>query len=155
MDYEHPGAEDAETEDAETVTTRRLERGTPSIKTYNCHQGTSCSLVTSSTTEINTGDLAIDSAHNYALATYKYYWERFDRDSVDDKGMTLTSYVHYQLNYNNAFWNGNSMTYGDGDGNIFDPLSQDADVVGHELTHGVTQHGSNLVYRDESGGKHG
>jgi bacillolysin len=67
IDHEHPEAADTEIDK-----TRRLERGTPSIKTYNCHQGNYCNWVTSSSTEINTGDLAIDSAHNYALATYKY-----------------------------------------------------------------------------------
>jgi bacillolysin len=141
-------------EDADTVTARRLAPGTPSLETYNCNQGTSCtSLVSSSSSEINTGDLAIDSAHNYALATYMYYWQKFGRDSIDNAGMTLKSRVHYNVNYNNAFWNGAQMTYGDGDGSTFVPLSQDADVVAHELTHGVTQYGSGLIYRDESGGK--
>jgi bacillolysin len=145
-----------EAEDVDTFTARRLEPGTPTIATYNCNQGSSCTFVTSSSSTVNTGDLAIDSAHNYALATYKYYWEKFGRDSIDNAGMTLQSFVHYSVNYNNAFWSGtgNYMVYGDGDGSLFDPLSQDADVVAHELTHGVTQYGSGLVYRDESGGKH-
>jgi vibriolysin len=65
--------------------------------------------------------------------------------------MTLVSRVHYSVNYNNAFWDGSQMTYGDGDGVTFIPLSQDADVVAHELTHGVTERSSNLVYSNESG----
>jgi bacillolysin len=141
-------------ENAATVTSRRLAPGTPSLETYNCNQGTVCSvLASSSSSEINTGDLAIDSAHNYALATYMYYWEKFGRDSIDNAGMTLKSRVHYNVDYNNAFWNGSQMTYGDGDGSTFVPLSQDADVVAHELTHGVTAYGSGLLYKDESGGK--
>jgi bacillolysin len=147
-----------ESDDADTITARRLEPGTPSLETYDCNQQTSedgdvCELVSSSSSEINTGDLAIDSAHNYAFATYMYYWEKFGRDSIDNAGMPLRSRVHYDANYNNAFWDGYQMTYGDGDGSAFVPLSQDADVVAHELTHGVTQYGSGLIYRDESGGK--
>ena len=52
---------------------------------------------------------------------------------IDDNGMTLWSRVHYDRRYNNAFWDGSKMTYGDGDGSTFVPLSQDADVVAHEL----------------------
>jgi bacillolysin len=65
--------------------------------------------------------------------------------------MTLTSLVHYSKNYNNAFWDGSKMVYGDGDGITFAPLCQDLDVVAHELTHGITQYESNLVYQSESG----
>ena len=152
VDHERP-----EADDADTIAERRLVKGTPSLSTWDCNQsqGSHCSRVSSSSSTINTGDLAIDSAHNYALATYNYYWERFGRHSIDDKGMTIYSLVHYSVNYNNAFWSGSSMVYGDGDGDSFDQLSQYADVVAHELTHGVTHHTSRLVYRDESGGKHG
>ena len=65
--------------------------------------------------------------------------------------MTLWSRVHYDRRYNNAFWDGSKMTYGDGDGSTFVPLSQDADVVAHELTHGVTERSSGLIYSNESG----
>ena len=123
-----------------------------SLLTYDCNNGTSCgSLVSSSSNPINTGDLAIDSAHNFAIATYDYYFNNHGRDSLDDNGATLRSRVHYSVNYNNAFWNGVEMTYGDGDGVVFVPLSQDADVVAHELTHGVTSNESNLIYSNESG----
>jgi bacillolysin len=64
----------------------------------------------------------------------------------------LKSFVHWDVDYNNAFWDGVRMTYGDGDGTTFQPLSQDADVVAHELTHGVTGKTSGLIYRGESGG---
>ena len=70
---------------------------------------------------------------------------------IDDNGMTLWSRVHYDRRYNNAFWDGSKMTYGDGDGSTFVPLSQDADVVAHELTHGVTGRSSGLIYSNESG----
>lgn len=70
---------------------------------------------------------------------------------IDNDGMTLWSRVHYDRRYNNAFWDGSKMTYGDGDGSTFVPLSQDADVVAHELTHGVTERSSGLIYSNESG----
>ena len=122
-----------------------------SLATYSC-VNTSCgNLISNSSNNINTGDAAIDAAHNYAVATYDYYFANHGRDSIDDNGMTLVSRAHYGNNYNNAFWNGSQMTYGDGDGTTFIPLSQDADVVAHELTHGVTERSSNLVYSNESG----
>ena len=122
------------------------------LQTLDCNQRTRCNTVVStSPNAINTGDLAIDSAHNYAIATYDYFLANHGRDSIDDAGMTLISRVHYNRNYNNAFWDGTQMTYGDGDGTTFVPLSQDADVVAHELTHGVTERSSNLIYQNESG----
>lgn len=122
------------------------------LETRDCNRKSrNCRLVSNSPNEIDTGDLAIDSAHNYAIATYNYYSNNHGRDSIDDAGMTLISRVHYKRNYNNAFWDGAQMTYGDGDGVTFAPLSQDADVVAHELTHGVTERTSGLIYQNESG----
>ncbi len=122
------------------------------LKTQDCHQKTNrCTVVSTSSTPITTGDGAIDDAHNYAIATYDYYWNNHGRDSIDDAGMALNSRAHYSRNYNNAFWDGAQMTYGDGDGVTFIPLSQDADVVAHELTHGVTERSSGLIYSNESG----
>lgn len=134
----------------------RTNPGTPSLATYDCHETGSkhcCTLVSHSSRKIDTGDYAIDCAHNFAYDTYMYYWQHFERDSIDGKGMTLTSYVHYNKDYNNAFWDGTSMTYGDGNGENFRPFSQGCDVVAHEITHGVTDHESNLIYLYESGGK--
>jgi hypothetical protein len=141
------------------TTTGKIAARHPQIKyarvleTQDCHQKTRrCEVVSTSPDPISTGDNAIDAAHNYAIATYDYYWiNHNNRDSIDDAGMTLKSRAHYNRNYNNAFWDGTQMTYGDGDGTTFIPLSQDADVVAHELTHGVTERTSGLVYQNESG----
>jgi vibriolysin len=122
------------------------------LETQDCAGKTRrCAVDSTSPNPISTGDLAIDSAHNYAIATYDYYLNNHGRDSIDDGGMTLISRAHYKRNYNNAFWDGTQMTYGDGDGVTFVPLSQDADVVAHELTHGVTERSSGLIYQNESG----
>ncbi|AET57001.1 M4 family metallopeptidase [Paenibacillus terrae] len=96
-------------------------------------------------------DPAAVDAHAYAIRTYDYYKKKFGRDSIDGRGMQIRSTVHYGKKYNNAFWNGSQMTYGDGDGKSFTFFSGDPDVVGHELTHGVTEFTSNLEYYGESG----
>ena len=65
--------------------------------------------------------------------------------------MTLVSTVHFGDDFNNAFWNGQQMVYGDGDGAIFVPLTRSLSVIGHELSHGVVQFSGGLVYQDQSG----
>ncbi len=118
----------------------------------NCLQTkTNCQTVSASNTAINTGDIAINTAHNNAIDTYNYYRTKFGRDSIDNMGMTLTSNAHYDVRLNNAYWGGGQMFYGDGDGIQFSPLSQDLDIVAHELIHGITEKESNLIYQNESG----
>jgi len=85
-------------------------------------------------------------------AVADFYQALFSRNSVDNAGMTLMSSVHFGVNYNNAFWNGQQMTYGDGDGQIFVDFTNGNDVIGHELTHGVTQFTAELSFQDEAGG---
>ncbi len=85
-------------------------------------------------------------AHANAGLTYDFYWNYHGRDSIDGAGMTLRSTVHYSTNYNNAFWNGSQMVYGDAQTY---PLA--TDVVAHELTHGVTDNESGLFYYYQSG----
>ncbi|WP_424494152.1 M4 family metallopeptidase [Salinimicrobium sp. GXAS 041] len=96
-------------------------------------------------------DVAVNEAYDHSGLTYDFYREIFDRDSLDDNGLSLISSVHLDENYSNAFWNGNQMAYGDGDGIVFQRFTKSLDVVGHELTHGVISYTSNLVYRNESG----
>ncbi|MBB6450083.1 Zn-dependent metalloprotease [Geomicrobium halophilum] len=93
---------------------------------------------------------AVD-AHYNSTKVYEYFLEEHDRNSIDDEGMALVSTVHYGEDFGNAFWNGNQMTYGDGDGEFFIPLSAGLDVAAHEITHGVTTHTAGLVYRFQSG----
>ena len=81
-----------------------------------------------------------------------FYAQVFGRNSIDNAGMTMISSIHYGVRYNNAFWNGSQMTYGDGDGSIFLDFSNANDVIGHELTHGVTQYSLQLNYTNEAGG---
>ncbi len=89
-------------------------------------------------------------AHWGAERTYTYFLDKHGRNSYDNNGSPLNSYVSYGFNYVNAFWDGSRMTYGDGDGVNYGPLVS-LDIVGHEISHGVTQNSANLVYRKESG----
>jgi Zn-dependent metalloprotease len=98
-----------------------------------------------------TGDPAADEAYEGAGATYDLYWEVYQRNSLDNRGLRLDATVHYQTNYDNAFWNGQQMVYGDGDGQLFKRFTFALDVIGHELTHGVTQYLSGLSYQGQPG----
>lgn len=120
--------------------------------TYNANHSTSLpgTLVLSETSG-STTDLAIQMAHDGAGATYDYYWQVHSRDSYNNAGAALKSSAHYSTSYNNAFWNGTQMVYGDGDGTTFKPLSESIDVTAHELTHAVTEYSANLTYSNESG----
>ncbi len=96
-------------------------------------------------------DKSVNEAYDYAGDTYDFYSAVFARNSVDNKGMRLDSSVHYNKRFNNAFWDGTQMVYGDGDGVIFSHFTSCIDVIGHELTHGVTQFTSALEYEAQSG----
>jgi Zn-dependent metalloprotease len=98
-----------------------------------------------------TDDIAVNEAHSYAGSTYNFYKRIFGRNSLDNNGMTMISSVHLGRRLNNAFWTGEQMCYGDGDGQIFIRFTKSVDVVGHELTHGVISHTCNLVYSKEPG----
>lgn len=91
------------------------------------------------------------SAHYYAASVYDFYNNLFGRNSIDGNGMSIISTAHYGSSYNNAFWDGTQMVYGDGDGTEFTYLSGDMDVVAHELTHGVTENTANLTYSNQPG----
>ena len=96
-------------------------------------------------------DPAVNEAYDGAGATYDLYLSAYGRNSIDGRGMRLDSSVHYGNAYDNAFWNGLQMVYGDGDGRLFQRFTKAVDVIGHELTHGVTAHEANLEYHDQPG----
>lgn len=96
-------------------------------------------------------DKSVNNAFNGAGDTFNLFWDNYRRDSLDDQGMTLVSTVHYRRDYNNAFWNGQQMAYGDGDGNLFRNFTRDRSVIGHELSHGVVQFSGGLIHSDQSG----
>jgi Zn-dependent metalloprotease len=123
----------------------------PKVTVYNCSNTTSLP----GTPVANPGssaDLTAKRAFDVTSDVAKFYKSAFGRNSIDNAGMTMLSNIHYGQLYNNAFWDGSQMTYGDGDGQIFIDFTQSNDVVAHELTHGVTQFTLGLNYTNEAGG---
>src|SRR5262249_34332996 len=125
--------------------------GPPAITVYNCAHGNTLPGTPVSGPGSST-DATVKRAFVETSAVAGFYQKLFGRNSVDNAGMTLMSSVHYSVNYNNAFWNGSQMTYGDGDGKIFIDFTRSTDVIAHELTHGVTQFSAALGYTNEAGG---
>lgn len=123
------------------------------IETNSMGGGTSTRNLVKAATNVfsSENDKASVSAHYNAERTIDFYKNVFDRNSLDDNYMAVVSSTQYLTNYNNAFWTGTQMVYGDGDGHTFTYLSGDLDVVGHEMTHGVIEHTADLSYHNESG----
>lgn len=96
-------------------------------------------------------DAAIKEAYKGASMTYDLFSSVYERDSIDDKGMCIESTVHFDKDYSNAFWDGRQMVYGDGDGELFNRFTKSIDVIGHELTHGITEYEAGLAYANQPG----
>ena len=124
---------------------------TPKVLVYDCKNATTLpgTLVTN---PASSSDGTVKRAFDTTTDVAAFYQQNYGRNSIDNAGMTLASSVHYGIDYNNAFWNGFQMTYGDGNGLIFIDFTLGDDVVCHELTHGVTQYTLQLVYTKEAGG---
>ncbi|WP_394551595.1 M4 family metallopeptidase [Agromyces sp. MMS24-JH15] len=98
-----------------------------------------------------TGDDAVDEAYDGLGDTHRMFDRVFGRDSIDGEGMPLEATVHYGDRYDNAFWDGERMVFGDGDGEVFTGFTNSLSVIGHELAHGVTERTANLRYQGQSG----
>lgn len=132
------------------------------VRTYNLKKGTNFNNAVDFTDADNnwtaaefdnsTYDNAGLDAHWGVEKTYDYFKNTHNRNSYDNKGSILMSYVHYGNNINNAYWSGTYMLYGDGTNNStgFKPLTA-FDVTAHELGHGVCSATANLTYSRESG----
>lgn len=98
-------------------------------------------------------DAAVNEAYDGSSATYEFYRDVYQRNSLDGAGLELVSSVHYGVGFDNAFWDGTQMVYGDGSGRIFQlgGLTRSLDVIAHELTHGVTELTAGLIYSKQSG----
>lgn len=96
-------------------------------------------------------DAAVNEAFDGLGATFRLLIEAFERDSLDGAGAPLHATVHYGEDYDNAFWDGARMVFGDGDGEVFRGFTLSVSVIGHELGHGVIQTSSGLVYQGQSG----
>ena len=104
-----------------------------------------------------TGDVAVNEAYDGSGLTYDLFSNEYQRNSIDGNGMRLDSTVHYRTGYDNAFWDGEQMVYGDGDEDmpdderLFNRFTIAIDIIGHELTHGVTQFEAKLQYFQQPG----
>ncbi len=99
-------------------------------------------------------DTAVNEAFDGLGSAYRFFREVFGRYSVDDHDMPLMATVHYSSAYNNAFWNGEQMVFGDGDGQLFNSFTGCLEIIGHELTHGIVQYTAHLQYTLQAGAVH-
>lgn len=126
------------------------------IETYNLHNDSDFENATDFTdddnnwTDTTNYNQAANDVHYGTEATYDFYLTKFGRNSFDDQGSVLTSYVHVYTDWPNAMWDGTSMSYGDGDSINYYPFTA-LEIVGHELTHAVTEYSAGLIYSNESG----
>jgi Thermolysin metallopeptidase, alpha-helical domain/Thermolysin metallopeptidase, catalytic domain/Emfourin len=97
------------------------------------------------------GDAAVDEAYVGVQGSLALFSEVYGRDSYDDRGAEVVATVHYDQDYDNAFWDGTQLVFGDGDGSVFGRFTKPVDVLGHELSHAVTQFTANLTYQGQSG----
>ncbi|MDJ0394135.1 M4 family metallopeptidase [Rhodococcus sp. G-MC3] len=98
-----------------------------------------------------TGDVSVDEAYEGLGATFEFFRDVYGRNSLDDKGLPLSATVHYDRDYDNAFWDGERMVFGDGDGEVFGRFTASLSVIAHELAHGFTQYSSQLEYSGQAG----
>ena len=120
---------------------------------FDCHHASNLGQATVSrgNDDAPTNDASSNNAWTGFKATYEFYDPVLGRNSIDDGGMRLDGYVHYASRFNNAFWDGQRMVFGDGDGQLFTDFTGSLDVIGHELTHGVTEFSAGLVYENQPG----
>jgi Zn-dependent metalloprotease len=120
---------------------------------FDCKHSTRLSdaVIVRTEQSAQSADTSVNAAFDGLGATRQFYLEVLSRNSIDDRGMRLDGYVHRGVRYNNAFWDGQEMVFGDGDGVIFTDFTGSLDVIGHELTHGVTEYTAGLEYHNQSG----
>ncbi len=119
---------------------------------YDAGEGDGSSVEYISSSDLNSNwDRAAVSAMQNTNIVYNYYLQTFARKSLDNQNKNLLSAVHFEKVYNNAFWNGSFIVYGDGDGQLFSSLANCLDVAAHEMTHGVIENTANLIYQNQSG----
>jgi Zn-dependent metalloprotease len=120
---------------------------------FDCEQGTvlSAAAVARSEEGLLSADGSVNRAFDGLGATRDFYKQVLDHNSIDGRGMRLDGYVHRGVDFNNAFWDGREMVFGDGDERLFTDFTKSVDVIAHELTHGVTEFAAGLEYHNQSG----
>ncbi len=120
---------------------------------FDCEHGTVLPAAAVARPEegASSADDSVNRAFDGLGATRDFYKTVLDRNSIDGRGMRLDGYVHRGVKFNNAFWDGREMVFGDGDERIFTDFTKSLDVIGHELTHGVTEFTAGLEYHNQPG----
>jgi hypothetical protein len=136
----------------EQVTATNAAAGAPAWVVHTAANGSTLpGAVMRSAGDSASGDTSVDEAADGITATLSLYADIYDRASYDGNGAEVVLTVHYEQGYDNAFWNGTQLVFGDGDGKIFGTFTKPVDVLGHEFTHAVTQFTANLTYQGQSG----
>jgi hypothetical protein len=126
--------------------------GGPAWAVHDAHHGSTLpGTLARSAGGAASGDAAVDQAGDGTTDVLAMYAEVFSRSSYDDRGAQVVVSVHYEQNYDNAFWDGTQLVFGDGDGKVFGSFTEPVDVLGHEFTHAVTQFSADLTYQGQSG----
>lgn len=120
------------------------------LETINFSTGLPYNSVSTTWSLSGLDQYALD-AHWGTEMTYDYYFNTYGRDGLDNAHYFLTSTVNEGPGFGNAYWDGSAVHYGDGDGSTFTTPLTSIGIVGHEMTHGLTQFSSGLVYAGESG----
>ncbi|GAB4097890.1 M4 family metallopeptidase [Sinomonas halotolerans] len=101
--------------------------------------------------QIPVDDADVNRAYDGLGSTYRFLEEIFEQSSIDGAGLALEGTVHYGVGYDNAFWDGSRMVFGDGDGKVFGSFTTSLSIIAHELGHGLLQNTTDLTYRGQSG----
>ncbi|MGW1229042.1 M4 family metallopeptidase [Streptomyces sp. NPDC001478] len=126
--------------------------GTPDRTIYDCRHGTDLpGRKVRAEGQEPTSDASVNRAYAGLGATFDLLLSAYGRRSIDGNGLPLIGSVHYDEKYNNAFFDGEQMVFGDGDGEVFLDFTVAIDVIAHELAHGLTQYTANLNYYGQSG----
>jgi Zn-dependent metalloprotease len=134
--------------------TKQAGKVTMQMEVYDCKQKTDLAGATMLWDTKNNQKITSVAGKNVikgGKASWDFYWQLFGRNSIDNKGLLIKQYVHYDKGMDNAYWDGRRMVYGDGDGTVFTSFTSDIDVIGHELTHGVMENEANLNYENQAG----
>ncbi len=126
-------------------------KGIGVIYTLDARNADSTLFFITSTDPNNWPDRASVSASANSSLVYDYFKQVHNRDAIDGKGSSINVVINFMQNFNNAFWNGRLMVFGNGDGQNFSDLSASLDVTAHEMTHGVTENTANLIYENQPG----
>lgn len=124
------------------------------MEVYDCKQKTDlagATLLWDSKNNQKITSLAGKNVIKGGKASWDFYWQLFGRNSIDNNGLLIKQYVHFDKGMDNAYWDGRRMVYGDGDGTVFTSFTIDIDIIGHELTHGVMENEANLDYENQAG----